>query len=212
MSEIDTNSPEFKQAVADAVKMAVAEETAGLVAKRDELLGKIKKLQQGQQIDPADLAAVEAERDDLKAKLTEATKAAAKATKELETERKARGDIDAAYSRSIADAALSEQLVKAGVTDPVMQKAAKALLGSSLQVVDENGARVVKAGEVALDKHITDWAGSDEGKRFVTAPDHNGGGSQGGRGNPSPEIKGNAGGTRTEAVARAEQLLKQYEE
>lgn len=186
MSDIDTNSPEFKQAVAEAAKDAVAEATEGLRNKNAELLGKLKKAQKDSAIDPADLEAAERERDEWKDKAIAAEKAAKKAATDLETERKARGDIDAAYSNSIRDAALAEQLAKAGVTDPVLQKAAKALLGSGLQVVDENGTRVVKAGEVALDKHITEWAGSDEGKRFVTAPDHNGGGSQGGRGNPNP--------------------------
>lgn len=210
MSEVDTNSPEFKQAVAEAAKAAADEATEGLRNKNAELLGKLKKAQKDSAIDPADLEAAERERDEWKDKATAAEKTAKKATTDLEAERKARGDIDAAYSNSIRDAALAEQLAKAGVTDPVLQKAAKALLGSGLQVVDENGARVVKAGEVALDKHITEWAGSDEGKRFVTAPDHNGGGSQGGRGGNSNQPQGNAAGTRDEAKARAEQLLKQY--
>ena len=94
---------------------AVEEATSGLIAKRDELLGKIKKLQQGQQIDPADLAAVEAERDELKGKLTEANKALTKATKAAEDATKRATDIDAAYSRSLSDAALTEALTKAGV-------------------------------------------------------------------------------------------------
>lgn len=178
MSEIDLTSPEVKQAIADAV----AEQTSGLVAKRDELLGKIKKLQQGQQIDPADLAAVEAERDELKAKLAAADKAAKKTAADLEAATKRAAEIDTAYANTLRDSALTDALAKAGVTSPALLKAAKALLKDGVQVVDVDGKRVVKAGDVDLDKHITEWAGSDEGKYFVAAPEHNGGGSQGGRG------------------------------
>lgn len=173
-------SPEVKQAIADAV----AEQTQGLVAKRDELLGKIKKLQQGQQIDPADLQAVEAERDEWKGKAQAADKAAKKATADLDAANKRATDIDSAYSNTLRDAALADALAKAGVTNPVHIKAAKALLKDAVQVVDENGTRVVKAGEVALDKHITEWAASDEGKFFVAAPASHGDGARGGhRGN-----------------------------
>lgn len=178
VSEIDLTSPEVKQAIADAV----AEQTAGLVAKRDELLGKIKKLQQGQQIDPADLAAVEAERDELKAKLAAADKAAKKTAADLEAATKRAAEIDTAYANTLRDSALTDALAKAGVTSPALLKAAKALLKDGVQVVDVDGKRVVKAGDVDLEKHITEWAGSDEGKHFVAAPEHNGGGSQGGRG------------------------------
>ena len=195
MSEIDLTSDEVKQAIADAV----AEATEGLRNKNTELLGKLKKAQQGQQIDPADLAAVESERDQLKADLAAANKAAKKAAADLEAATKRASEIDAAYTGSLRDAALAESLAKAGVTDPVLQRAAKALLASGVEVVDDNGQRVVKAGDKALGDFITEWAGSDEGKRFVSAPDANGGGSHGGRGahhNPGdklPDVTDRAG-------------------
>jgi hypothetical protein len=207
VSEIDKNSEEFKAAVAEAIDEAVS----GLKAKNNELIAKNKKLQQGATIDPADLEAVERERDEWKAKAQAAEKAAKKAETDRDAAVKARSDIDSAYSNTLRDAALAEALAKAGVTNPVHQKAAKALLKDAVQVVDENGSRVVKAGDKALADHITEWAGSDEGKHFVTAPDTQGSGSHGGRGTPQ-ETKGNAAGTRPEAVARAEQLLKQFEE
>lgn len=178
MSEIDLNSPEFK----DALSAAVAEATEGLKAKNTELLGKLKKAQKDSAIDPADLAAVEAERDELRGKLTEAQKAAQKATKAAEDATKRAADIDSAYANTLRDGALTEALTKAGVTNPVHLKAAKALLASGVQVVDENGAKAVKAGDKALGDFITEWAGGDEGKHFVIAPDTNGGGSHGGRG------------------------------
>lgn len=205
MTEIDKDSPEFKQAVADAI----AAEVEGLKAKNAELIAKNKKLQAGATITPDDLAAVESDREEWKSKFLAAEKAAKKLTTDLEIATKRAADIDSAYSRSVADAALTEALSKAGVT-PALLKAAKALHGSALQVVDDNGARTVKAGDKALSDFITEWASTDEGKHFVAAADTQGGGSHGGRGAHHQPIKGNAGGTREEAIARAEQLLKQH--
>lgn len=204
MTEIDKDSPEFKQAVADAI----AAEVEGLKAKNAELIAKNKKLQAGATIDPADYAALEAERDEWKGKAAEAKKAADKAVKTAEEATKRAADIDSAYAGSLKDAALTEALSKAGVT-PALLKAAKALHGSALQVVDDNGARTVKAGDKALSDFITEWASTDEGKHFVAAADTQGGGSHGGRG-AHQEPKGNAAGTRDEAKARAEQLLNKY--
>lgn len=180
MTDVDLTAPEVQAAIDAAVEKA----TAPLVAKRDELLGEVKKLRKQTDIDPADLERVEAERDELKAKLSEATKALNKATKEAEAAAKARDEIDAAYTKSIADSALTEALAKAGVTNPVHLKAAKALLGSAVQVADEDGQRVVKAGDKGLGDFITEWAGGDEGKHFITS-NANGGGSRGGSGLPS---------------------------
>jgi hypothetical protein len=187
---IDLSSQEVK----DAIAAAVAEETKGLKGKNDELLGKIKKLQQGQTITPEELAAVEAERDDWKAKASEATKAAAKAAKDKEVSDKRAADNEAAMSRLVVDNGLSDALIKAGVTNPVHQKAAKALLREQVALADENGSKVAKVGDKALSDYITEWAGSDEGKHFVTAPDTSGGGSRGGQ-------RVNAGG---KAISRAQ--------
>lgn len=205
MTEIDKDSPEFKQAVADAI----AAEVEGLKAKNAELIAKNKKLQAGATIDPADYAALEAERDEWKGKAAEAKKAADKAVKTAEEANKRATDIDSAYAGSLKDAALTEALSKAGVT-PALLKAAKALHGSALQVVDDNGARTVKAGDKALSDFITEWASTDEGKHFVAAADTQGGGSHGGRGAQHQETQGNAAGTRSEAIARAEQLLRKH--
>lgn len=205
MTEIDKDSPEFKQAVADAI----AAEVEGLKAKNAELIAKNKKLQAGATIDPADYAALEAERDEWKGKAAEAKKAADKAVKTAEEATKRAADIDSAYAGSLKDAALTEALSKAGVT-PALLKAAKALHGSALQVVDDNGARTVKAGDKALSDFIMEWASTDEGKHFVAAADTQGGGSHGGRGAQHQETQGNAAGTRSEAIARAEQLLRKH--
>lgn len=202
--EIDLTSTEVQAAIAAAVTEAVD----GLKAKNAELLGKLKKAQQGSTIEPADLEAAERERDEWKGKAQAAEKAAKQAAKAAEDATKRAADIDTAYGNTLRDQQLTEALTKAGVTNAVHLKAAKALLASGVQVVDENGTRVVKAGEVALDKHITDWASSDEGKHFVAAPDTTGGGAQGARGAGNPS-QGDMGGDKAARLARSAALLKE---
>jgi hypothetical protein len=187
---IDLDNEEIQNAIA----AKVAEQTEGLKRKNEELLGKLKKAQQGQQIDPADYAALESERDDWKAKHADALKAATKAQKAAEDATLRAKDLDAAFNNSLKDAALTDALTKANVTNPAYIKAAKAVLALQANVVDENGSRIVKVGDKALADHITEWAGSDEGKHFVTAPDTSGGGSRGGN-------RVNAGG---KAISRAQ--------
>lgn len=164
MSEIDLTAPEVQAAIAAAVEKA----TAPLVAKRDELLGEVKKLRKNSEIDPAELERVEAERDAARAEAAEAKRSLTKATKDLEAATKARDEIANAYTGSLKESALTDALTKAGVTNPVHLKAAKALLAGAVEVAEENGARVVKAGDKALGDFITEWAGGEEGKHFRT--------------------------------------------
>jgi hypothetical protein len=180
VSEIDTNSDEFKQAVAEAV----ASEVEGLKAKNAELIIKNKKLSQGATISPDDLAAAEAERDEWKGKAQAAEKAAKKAATDAEAALKRAEEIDGAFKGSVRDAALTEALAKAGIA-PQFMGAAKAMFAGAAEVVDDNGTRKVMVGGKALAEHITEWAASDEGKHFVAAPEHSGGGSHGGRGGQS---------------------------
>lgn len=189
MSDIDTSSPEFKA----AVKEAVEEATSGLIAKRDELLGEVKKLRKGQQVDPAEVEKIEAERDAARAEAAEAKKALGKATKAAEDATKKLADADSREQRLLVDNGLNEALAKAGVNNPALAKAAKALLVAQAQVVADGEARVVKIGDKALADAVNEWAGTDEGKHFVTAASSTGGNSQGG---------GNKGGGAAKSVTR----------
>jgi len=176
MSEV-TDSPEFKA----ALKEAVTEATEGLIAKRDELLGEVKKLRKGQQVDPAEVEKLEAELDAIKAERDTAIKAAKKSETAAADAAKKLADADARETRLLVDNGLNEALAKAGVSNPTLSKAAKAILAQQTQVVADGENRVVKIGDKALGDFITEWAGSDEGKHFVNAPDNSGGGSQGGQ-------------------------------
>jgi hypothetical protein len=186
VSDIDLSAPEVQEAITAAVEKA----TAPLVAKRDELLGEVKKLRKGREIDPAEVEKLETEIDALKGQLSEATKAARKAAQDAEKATKALADAEGYTANLLRDGALTEALVKAGVTNPVHQKAAKALLREQVAVVAEGDQKIAKVGDKAVGDFITEWAGSDEGKHFVTAQEANGGGSQGGyRGGKGPAPK-----------------------
>ncbi len=176
--EIDLTSAEVKQAIADAV----AEEVKGLKAKNAELIEVNKRLRKQTEIDPSELETVEAERDQLKKQLDEANKLAKKATAELEAANKRLADNEAAFNNSLRDSQLAEALAKAGVTNAVHLKAAKALLAGGLEVVEDGGKRVVMAGDKPLDEFITEWATGDEGSHFVTVPERTGGGATNGTG------------------------------
>jgi phosphopantothenoylcysteine synthetase/decarboxylase len=197
--EIDTNSQEFK----DAVSAAVEEATAGLKTKNSELLGKLKKAQSGQQIDPAEFQAVETERDTLRTQLSDANKALKKAGVELDAANKRAGDTEAAYNRSLVDSALTDALTAAGVTNPVHIKAAKAMHASAASVSVDGDVRTVKAGDKGLRDFITEWAASDEGKHFVT-PQHVSGGGAGGN--------GGSGGGGAETLTQQAMRLKQQQQ
>lgn len=173
---IDLSSPEAKA----AIKAAVDEATEGLVAKRDELLVEVKKLKQGRQINPEDVAKLESEIDTLKNDLSAAQKTAKKAVTDAEVAAKKLADAEGYTTKLLVDNGLNDALTKANVTNPALIKAAKAMLAGNVQVVVEGDQKIAKFGDKPLHEAINEWAGSDEGKHFVTAADTSGGGSQGG--------------------------------
>lgn len=73
----------------------------------------------------------------------------------------------------LVDDGLTKALIEAGIKGPFM-KAAMAMLRQQIKVVkDDDGRRAVAEtdlGQVELAKFVQDWAGSDEGKEFVTKP------------------------------------------
>lgn len=176
MSDIDLNSPEVKA----AIKAAVTEATEGLIAKRDELLGEVKNLRKGKAIDPADLEKLEAQVETLQTQLKESDKAAKKLAGERDTAVKAAADADGNLSKLLVDNGLSDALAQAGVNNPHLSKAAKAVLAAQVQLVVDGDKKVAKIGDKLLSDAVKEWAGTDEGKHFVAAAPASGSGSQGG--------------------------------
>jgi hypothetical protein len=185
---IDLKAPE----VQEAIRQAVEEATAPLIAKRDELLGEVKKARKGQQIDPETVSKLEEQIEALKGDLTTAQKAAKTANSEADKARKALETAEGFTQRLLVDNGLTDALTKAGVTNPVHLKAAKALLSGQVQIVADGDGKVAKVGEKALAEFASEWAKGDEGKFFVAAPNNGGGGSNGGGGASTPKTLADA--------------------
>ena len=194
---IDLNDSEVKAAIKAAADAAVSEATAGLLAKNQELLGKVKKLQKDAAIDPAEYQALSEAKDTAEAKLAEALKTVKQATAQAEKDRKALEAETGYVSKLLIDNGLTDALLKAGVK-PEMSKAVKAMLAGQVSLKVEGDKRLAVVGDKALGDFVTEWAQSDEGKHFVAAPANQGGGANGG-------AQG-AGKTKVMARAAYEQL------
>ena len=189
---IDLKAPE----VQEAIKSAIEEATAALAAKNKELLGELKEARKGKTINPEDVEKLESRIEELQGQLSEAQKTAKKATADAEKATKALSDAEGFTQRLLVDNGLTDALAKAGVTNPVHLKAAKALLGGQVQIVADGDQKVAKVGDKALADYIGEWAKGDEGKFFVAAPMNSGGGAGGGSGGSGSAAKGDFGGDR----------------
>ncbi len=173
---IDFNSPEVKE----ALEKAVSEATAGLVAKNQELLGEVKKLKKGQEIKPEQYEALENELDSYKDKLTELQKQAKALSSDTEKYKKLYESESGFTNKLLVENGLQAELVKVGVNNPAHLKAVKSMLSAQVQVKVEGDERKAIIGDKGLTEFISEWAKSDEGKHFVSAPNSTGGGSTGG--------------------------------
>jgi hypothetical protein len=175
----DKDDAETKQAIKDAVDVAIAEATSGLVAKNQELLGKLKKATKDAAIDPAEFQALQTEKEALETKLSEVSKTLKTTIAEADKNKKALETEAGFVSRLLVDNGLNDALIKAGVK-PEMTKAVKALLASQVQLKQDGDNRIAVVGDKALADYVSEWSKSDEGKHFVAAPVNQGGGANGG--------------------------------
>lgn len=167
------------------IAAAVEAATSGLKAKNSELLAKVRKLQAGDSIDPADVERLETEVERLKGELTTATKTATQATKRAEAAEKSLGDEQAHTASLLVDGGLVTALTEAGVKNPAHLKAAAALLKTSAKVevtTGEDGKRTAMVDGKPLADFVKGWSASDDGKAFVSATVNSGGGAGGGDG------------------------------
>lgn len=171
-----------------------------LSAKNNQLLGEVKVAKakaKGAEIDPAEYAALQNEVETLKSELTKATK---DSTKTIEALQASLSEKDGALQSYLIDNGLNDAMLKAGIK-PEFMSAAKAMLKANTKVTAENGQYSALMGDKPLLDAITEWAASDEGKHFVSAPANSGGGATGGNGNAtSIAPKGNLGGDKGQRV------------
>lgn len=187
---LDRNDPEVKALLEEAA----AEATEALSAKNKELLAELRQAKakaKGSDVDPEEHARLQTQVEELTGKLDKTTKGS---NRQIEKLTKDLTDKEGALTQHLIDGGLSTALAKAGVA-PHFMDAAKAMLRGQAAIKD--GAAVI--GDKPLADHVTEWAGTDQGKHFITAPANSGGGGQGGNG--GGKTTGNMGGTREDRVA-----------
>lgn len=171
-----------------AIAKAVEEATAGLKAKRDELLEDNKKLKEAhknlqEQIDEIKTAKEEAEAAAAeKSGDVEKVKAAleAKFQKELDKLKTLNADKDAKLHNLLIENGLTEALTKAGVA-PQYLDAAKALVKTKhkAEIAEQDGNIAATFDGKPLSDFVTEWTQGEHGKHFVASPDNGGGGAKG---------------------------------
>jgi hypothetical protein len=177
----DKNDPELKVYVESLVDDAVS----GLKTKNIDLASRLEKARAGKTIDPDEHRQLEETLAKLETELNTANKALKQSGIELEKTRKDNESQSAFTTRLLVDNGLVDALTKAGVTNPVQLKAAKAMLQGDVKLTIDGDIRKAMIGDKELTAAITEWAGSDEGKHFVTAANNSGGGALGGTGKPA---------------------------
>lgn len=164
----------------DEIK-ALQESIAKLEANNARLTSELKTARKNAEITPEQLAQVETERDKLQFDLTAAQKASKEASKALETLQNELKVETGFTQKLLIDNGLTDELVKNGVAAQFLP-AAKAMFATQAQIVAEGETRIAKIGDKSVSDFVKEWAASDDGKHFVTAPANGGGGSHGGKG------------------------------
>jgi hypothetical protein len=179
-------------AIVEKAEAEQEEKVAGLKQKNQDLLGKLKKKDDGE---GGKVAELESKIDDLTDQLAKATRDSEKARKALEKERddfKAKADAEtSAVSRLVLDNGLTEALTKAGVRKELIPAARALLKEQGILSVKSDGdvrkavAKLVKDGkeeELGLEDYITKhFVASESGKAFIP-PSGNSGAGAGGTG------------------------------
>jgi hypothetical protein len=167
--------------IQEQIKAAVEEATQGLISKNKELLAELKEAKKGKQIDPAEVEKLQNKIDALETDLSNANKSLKDGNKAYE---KLKADLDAESgftSKLLLDNGLTEALVKNGVAAPFLP-AVKAMLISQAKIQIDGQDRKAVIGDKELGVFVKEWAASDDGKNFISAPANAGGGSSGGSG------------------------------
>lgn len=177
----DMNDEETKTAVAKMIEEAVGP----VKTKNSELLAELKEAKKGKTIDPAEVEKLESKIETLTGELTLAQKAAKDATKAAETASKAL-ETESGFTKTLLiKNGLSETLVKNGVKDEDFLDALVTKFSQGAAIVAEGDTRKAMLGDKELSVVVTEYLGTDAGKKFVSAPNNSGGGAEGGKGGAS---------------------------
>jgi len=177
-------------AAQEEIEADIEAATAKLKIKNGELIAEKRKLQGSTNEDAIRLGD---ELEVLKEKYAKLEKDFGKVSKERDTVKSdlegRLGQSEGAIHKLLIEDGLTKELAALGITDPVYQQAAKALLKEKgiLSIKSEGDARRAvavlkkdgKDTEFSLSDFLTkEWAASDEGKKFIPAAGNHGSGAQ----------------------------------
>lgn len=196
----DPNCAETKTAIQEAI----AEATAGLVAKRDELLGEVRTLKAEVRAGGgADQAAnirkieqLEGQLEKTRTDLETATTNAKKFERDLGKANAKVAETETTNHSLVTSTALKDAMDGAKIATQY-RKAVEAMHKGEVKVVMEDGKPVAKIGDKDVTTALKEWAASDEGKAYV------GTGINSGSGAPGNDGKGN-GQTATNTMLRSD--------
>lgn len=139
-----------------------------------------RKLRAASEIKPEDLTAAEERADRAEAALAEAQKQVGALTKERDKVVKALETESAFTQQLLIQDGLKSALIEAGVKDADYLDMAIAKLSSGASVKIDGDKREAMIGDKPLADAIKEWAGTDAGKKVVSAANNSGGGAGGG--------------------------------
>src|SRR6185369_6984023 len=159
----------------DEVDAAIADAKEKQDAKNAELLDEVKKLKaevrKAKDIDPADLTAAEERADKAEKALADAQKEVKTLTTRAEKAEKALETEGAFTQKLLIQDGLKSALLANGVKDEDFIDSLSAKFAAGAKVVVEGEERKAMYGDKPLGDFIKEWAGTDQGKKFVAAPD-----------------------------------------
>lgn len=182
----DANDPDTKAALKAAIDEALETANSEFDDKSKRLLDDLKKakadLRKVKDVNPEDVAAIEAERDALATKLAAAERVAKDATTAAEKAAKALEQESGFTQKLLIQDGIKSALLANGVKDEDFIDSLAAKFAPTATITVDGDKREAKIGDKSLADHIKEWASTDAGKKFVSAPVNSGGGAQGGKG------------------------------
>jgi hypothetical protein len=189
MADEKTYSKAELDAAIEAATTKFQESIDRLESKNAEIVADLRKARKGAEIKPEDLQAAEERADKAEATLKEAQKAAKDATSAKEKAEKALKDEQGFTQKLLIQDGLKSALIANGVKDEDFLDSLTAKFASTASVAVDGDTRKAMLGDKPMADAIKEWAGSDAGKKFVSAAVNSGGGAGGGDKGKSATIK-----------------------
>ena len=187
------------------IKEALAKETEGLKAKRDELLGDLRKAKDNnaelnerlQKLEDAQESA-ERERAEAEGNVEQIREQVAKEyqrkldrmQKDLEAAQQQYEAEHGVNKKLLIDNGLTNALTQANVAKDLIPAARARIKELGIELEDIDGQRQAMIEGKPLSEYVSEWSQGDEGRHFVAAANNGGGGANGanGGGKATPKL------------------------